>query len=534
MSSSTGLSITLFLYASVLLLFYTVYGAVYRLYLSPVSKFPGPRLAALTFWYEFYYDVVKRGQYTWKIRDLHRQYGPVVRVNPFELHVNDPEFYDQIYTGPSKKTDKWAWSAIAFGTPNGIFGTVPHELHRKRRGVLNNFFSKQAVSRLGPNIQALVDKLCDRFRKNYETKQPIDLHHIFSALTTDVITEYCFAASDDCLGKEDLDAHMTVVWMKLSEVSFTIQQFPWLLPIVNALPVWAVRLINPRLYEMVKLDRGWYRQIDNIRVEEKVSDKSTENTIFHKILRSDLDPQERTTVRLVEEARTLIGAGTITTANALKVASYHLLANPRALQLLTAELKTAIPDPAHPPSLPQLEQLPYLSAVINEGLRFSSLAHRMQRIAPDRPLLFHEWVIPPGTPLSMTSFLVHHDASVFPSPDAFMPERWLGRSEKRLDRYLVPFSKGTRACLGMNLALAEIYVALANVFRRFELELWETEWERDVRVTHDFVNPFPSMESPGVRVLVKGWWGEEGVFGGGGGGGLWGLGVEAVKGRVYL
>lgn len=75
MSSSTGLSITLFLYASVLLLFYTVYGAVYRLYLSPVSKFPGPRLAALTFWYEFYYDVVKRGQYTWKIRDLHRQYG---------------------------------------------------------------------------------------------------------------------------------------------------------------------------------------------------------------------------------------------------------------------------------------------------------------------------------------------------------------------------------------------------------------------------------------------------------------------------
>ena len=75
MSSGTGLSITLFLYASVLLLFYTVYGAVYRLYLIPVSKFPGPRLAALTFWYEFYYDVVKRGQYTWKIRDLHRQYG---------------------------------------------------------------------------------------------------------------------------------------------------------------------------------------------------------------------------------------------------------------------------------------------------------------------------------------------------------------------------------------------------------------------------------------------------------------------------
>ena len=113
-----------------------------------------------------------------------------------------------------------------------------------RRGVLSNFFSKQAVTRLGPNVQVLVDKLCDRFHENYETKQPINLHHIFSALTTDVITEYCFASSDDCLGKEDLDAYMTVVWMKLSEVSLTIPQFPWLLPIVNALPV---RLPQARL-----------------------------------------------------------------------------------------------------------------------------------------------------------------------------------------------------------------------------------------------------------------------------------------------
>ena len=54
---------------------YLITTAIYRLYFSPLAKFPGPKLAALTLWYEFYYDVVKRGKYTWKIAELHKQYG---------------------------------------------------------------------------------------------------------------------------------------------------------------------------------------------------------------------------------------------------------------------------------------------------------------------------------------------------------------------------------------------------------------------------------------------------------------------------
>jgi hypothetical protein len=54
---------------------YTLYGAIYRLYLSPIAKFPGPKLAALTLWYEFYYDVVKGGQYTFEIGRMHEKYG---------------------------------------------------------------------------------------------------------------------------------------------------------------------------------------------------------------------------------------------------------------------------------------------------------------------------------------------------------------------------------------------------------------------------------------------------------------------------
>ena len=59
-----------------------VYGAASRLILSPVAHFPGPMLAGLTFWYEFYYDVVLRGKYTWKIKELHKKYGEFSRSWP--------------------------------------------------------------------------------------------------------------------------------------------------------------------------------------------------------------------------------------------------------------------------------------------------------------------------------------------------------------------------------------------------------------------------------------------------------------------
>lgn len=65
----------MFLGASALLLLYGFLVGIYRVYFSPLSHIPGPKIAAFTWWYEAYYDVIKRGQYVDIIKKMHEKYG---------------------------------------------------------------------------------------------------------------------------------------------------------------------------------------------------------------------------------------------------------------------------------------------------------------------------------------------------------------------------------------------------------------------------------------------------------------------------
>jgi cytochrome P450 len=102
---------------------------------------------------------------------------------------------------------------------------------------------------------------------------------------------------------------------------------------------------------------------------------------------------------------------------------------------------------------------------------------------------------------------MHHDESIYPNSFAFVPERWLGNprgpdGQKYLTRYMTSFGKGTRMCLGMNLAYAEIRMVVAALFRRFNFELFETNLE-DVTTVKDVIAPDVKPDSKGVRVTVK-------------------------------
>ena len=174
---------SILLFGSGLVVLYAIAIGIYRVFLSSISRIPGPLLAKLTYGYEFYYDVISRGQYIWKIRQLHEIYGPVVRISPQEVHVIDADFYDEIYSGSTRKRDKWDFVCNSHGVPESAFGTSSHDLHRMRRAALNPFFSKQKVRALQPKIENVVQNLLNRFEEFGDRKQPLPMSDAFAALT---------------------------------------------------------------------------------------------------------------------------------------------------------------------------------------------------------------------------------------------------------------------------------------------------------------------------------------------------------------
>jgi len=177
---------------------YIVMLYTYRLFLHPLANFPGPKFAAMTLWYEFYFDAIKRGQYIFRIKEMHDQYGPVVRISPDELHVIDPDFIPVLMT-TTRKTEKHPRVLQLFGFSEAAITTKDHDVHRSRRAAMARMFSKDSIRRLEPLMQDCLDKLFNRLQELRGSGKPISVLPMFAAFTSDLIVEYSFGISRNWL-----------------------------------------------------------------------------------------------------------------------------------------------------------------------------------------------------------------------------------------------------------------------------------------------------------------------------------------------
>ncbi|KAJ5564000.1 benzoate 4-monooxygenase cytochrome P450 [Penicillium frequentans] len=471
---------------------YLFFRSIKRLYFHPLSKIPGPKLAAISHIYEFYYDVIKGGTFLFKIEKMHEHYGPIVRINPREIHIRDPSFYDEIYASGGRKRNKDAQFLKAYSVPGSMVATVDHDQHRYRRNILNGFFSKRSVNELSPVVEEKVLKLMRRFETAYRAESIMRLDDAFSALASDVITQYSFGRSWDFLDDADFRRDIRSAITETANVIHINRFFPLFSRTLRMIPKWLVCKIQPGKVGLFAFMKTIYEfTAQSMQVAESnvpAKRESKKGTIFEKLTDPTLPPEERTFARVHDESGVILQAGTESISRSLTIAAFHLAHQPSMRERLREELRSVLPIPDSTATWAQLEQLPYLTGVVYECLRLSyGLIIRLPRCAPSETLKYADYIIPPGTPMSMSSYLVHHDETIFPDSYSFKPERWIEVGEKsdRLTKYMVSFTRGSRACLGMNLSYIVLYMTIASFVRRFDMELYKTTIE-DLTIVRDF------------------------------------------------
>jgi cytochrome P450 len=165
---------------------------------------------------------------------------------------------------------------------------------------------------------------------------------------------------------------------------------------------------------------------------------------------------------------------------------HALMDHPEWFDRIYHELKTELDGPPETVSSAALSRLPILNAVINETMRILPAAQQdWPRDVPPEGAVLAGKFIPGGTIVTLQMYAVHTDPNLWEEPDKFMPERWLKENPTDALNEIIPFSRGVRACIGRNLAKAELRMTLSMLVYYFEFQ----------RVGNDDMTPIAKVTS---------------------------------------
>ncbi|KAL0568776.1 hypothetical protein V5O48_013208 [Marasmius crinis-equi] len=485
---------------------YTVFRAIYNLFLSPLSAIPGPWYAAISdLWLTFH--VVKLEQCK-VIDSLFEKYGPVVRVGPNKVVFNDLSTSRNVYS--IHKFDKSDYYKSLLTNENDhAMTTLEHAPHSMRRKGYAPHYNPDNLARFQPEMHEPTLELISHLEKMDE-KTPLECLTLFRNLMVEVIVSTSYGYRLGAVGK----------WATKSEdpLSVAISDFPKRGILRSVVPAWAWNLVcripNARWRQMCDSDKIMaefvservYQTRAQVNTEEKV-DSSEKVPMLHRLLnyRYSSTNENMPDSDIISEHMGHMIAGSDTTSTSLSYFLWELSRRPDIAKKLQAELDEAMHDSKVIPDISVLQELPYLNAFIKEGLRvYSAAPSPLERVVPasssksgaaNESFDLMGFEVPPGTIVATQAWSMHRNPAIFPSPESFMPERWLetdapGSPERlaRMMQYMMPFGTGTRVCGGQNVAQMMMKIVIATVVRNFDVFAPAETNEQSMEIKDSFVS----------------------------------------------
>ncbi|RCI14893.1 hypothetical protein L249_6995 [Ophiocordyceps polyrhachis-furcata BCC 54312] len=424
----------------------------------------------------------------------HRKLGKLVRIQPNHVSIADESAISVVY-GHGNGFLKSDFYDAFVSIDENVFNTRDRTKHSRKRKLVAHAFSTRMVTQFEPYVQhslrliiQKMDRLVETSPHRNQAGKPearVDLSPWLNYLAFDIIGDLAFGRPLGMLRQEN----------DMVETRATPDGPTSYVAAVGALhsrgEVNAVLGCMPRLTRYARYfpDPFYRRGLDGVdkiagmaialvqkRLDDAMSPAGEKRRDIFSRLQQGCDHMGRQLGReeLTAEALSYLIAGSDTLSTTLSAVFDNLARHPRVMRKLQAELDEAMPEEdVTVPQADAIQQLPYLSHVIDETLRHhstSALGLPRQIPADSDGVTILGRYLPPGTILSVPTYTLHHDRGIWgEDADEFRPERWEEPTQRQKDAFN-PFSYGPRACVGRNLAELELRLTTATWARRYTLE----------------------------------------------------------------
>ncbi|KAI0458840.1 cytochrome P450 [Xylaria acuta] len=430
---------------------------VRRLLFNPLAKIPGP-------WYTNWTNAilkikVLKGIGPIYVDQLHKQYGPVVRVGPDEVDVTDLATVKKIHRVKADFVKTDFYKGLGYAKEN-IVGTRDIDFHRRHRKLLSQAMSESSLKTMLPQIEEKVRLAIEKMGEEMKTRKVVDVYKWWMFMTTDIIGQLTFGESFHALEKGKANTYINDI-RKAGLVSSIGSQLTLLLPILYYIPFpglgGSLKMISDRMAVYAST------QLKRLRdgIESADGDKPL---LFSKLVRGGtVEGETMTDYEVRNDAEAYIVAGSDTTSNTLTFMTWVLCGQPAVKDKLIKELETV---PAGFTD-DDLKCLPFLNQCITEALRrFPVVPGGLPRYVPKEGADIAGYWLPGLSTVMTQTWSLHRNPEIFPDPDRYDPSRWENPTKAMKDS-MMPFGGGSRICIGMHLAYIELRMGIAYFFRAF-------------------------------------------------------------------
>lgn len=356
---------------------------VYRLFLHPLAKYPGPKLYAATN-LPFTWGINVSGTFTRESNDLHKKYGPIVRVAPDHLAVDGSIGWPQIFQHRPGKVEWPKKRGFYFpGDEMSLIGGN-HDNHKRLRRQLNHAFSNESMYEQEPIVQKYIDLLLTRFGEKAAKGETFDIVPWFNFTTFDIIGDLTFADSFHSLDDGEYHPWVLGIFKAIlgGGLNRVTQQYPFMRPFFKLFGSSATNLKKERENRTLASEKAMARKAQG-------ESPGGRRDFMTYMLRKTRDGQPGfDDLDIITNSPTLVTAGSETTATTLAGLTFHLgLPKYRHVyNTLVSEIRGAFSSESEI-DMKSTARLPYLMATIEETLRmYPPAAQTPPRISPGAEL----------------------------------------------------------------------------------------------------------------------------------------------------